>query len=188
MGFPPSPRGVPKIKIKYSIDENGILNVTAIEESSGKTNKITITNDKARLTPEEIKKMVDEAQKYAEDDKKIREQIEARNHLDSDVHIIKKSLTEEQTANKFSPTDKTSLETAISETQQWLEKNLSASKEEVEHQRQAFEQKVSPIMTKLYQGSEPQANSFNQNQARQANFTEPSASSTASGPKIEEVD
>ena len=187
-GFPPAPRGVPKIKIKYSIDENGILNVTAIEESSGKTNKITITNDKARLTPEEIKKMVDEAQKYAEDDKKIREQIEARNNLDSYVHMIKKSLTEEQTANKFSPTDKTSLETAISETQQWLEKNLSASKEEVEHQRQAFEQKVSPIMTKLYQGSEPHANSFNPNQARQANFTEPSASSTASGPKIEEVD
>jgi len=89
-GIPPAPRGIPKIKVTYAIDENGILNVTATEESTGKSNKITITNDKRRLTPEQIKRMVDEAAKHSEDDRIAKEKIEARNALDSYVHQVKK--------------------------------------------------------------------------------------------------
>jgi len=99
-GIPPAPRGIPKIKVTYAIDENGILNVTATEESTGKSNKITITNDKRRLTPEQIKRMVDEAAKHSEDDRIAKEKIEARNALDSYVHQVKKSVNDEKLAGK----------------------------------------------------------------------------------------
>jgi len=203
-GIPPAPRGVPKIKVKYSIDENGILNVTATEESSGKSNKITITNDKGRLTPEQIKRMVDEAAKHADDDRLAKEKIEARNSLDSYAHQTKKMLSEEQIASKISQEDKKEIETAVSDVQQWLEKNLSAEKDEIEHKKQEFEKKVTPIITKIYQGAQggmpggmpggfPGAGSssnFNSgsNFASQPEQKQGGTTSTSSGPKIEEVD
>lgn len=190
-GFPPAPRGVPKIKVKYAIDENGILNVTATEESSGKSNKITITNDKGRLTPEQIKRMVDEAQKHAEDDKKIKDQIDARNNFDSHVHMIKKTLSDEQLASKLSSTDKQTLESAIQESQQWLEKNLSASKEEIDDRRQEFEKKVSTIMSKFYSSSTPPNFTPSTNASDPSQSFNPSSSTSttpSSAPKIEEVD
>jgi len=152
--IPPAPRGTPKIKVKYSIDENGILNVTATEESTGKSNKITITNDKGRLTPEQIKKMVDEAARHADDDRLAREKIEARNGLDSYAHQVKKAIGDEQVASKVSAEDKKEIEAAVADVQQWLEKNLSAEKDEIEHKKQEFEKKVTPIMTKIYQGAQ----------------------------------
>jgi len=153
-GIPPAPRGIPKIKVTYAIDENGILNVTATEESTGKSNKITITNDKRRLTPEQIKRMVDEAAKHSEDDRIAKEKIEARNALDSYVHQVKKSVNDEKLAGKISQEDKKEIETAASEVQQWLEKNITAEKEEIDFKRQEFEKKVTPIMTKIYQGAQ----------------------------------
>merc|ERR1712232_499516 len=210
-GFPPAPRGVPKIKVKYSIDENGILNVSAKEESSGKSNKITITNDKGRLTPEEIKRMVDEAAKHSEDDKKAKEKIEARNALDSYAHMLKKTINDDKLKGKISDEDRKTIETAANEATQWLEKNQSAEKDEIEYQRKELEKKVTPIMTKIYQqsgaqgampgqgGMPPNFNpgnfnpgNFNpgaqqQQQPPQAN-QQSGSSGASSGPKIEEVD
>jgi len=211
-GIPPAPRGVPKIKVKYSIDENGILNVSATEESSGKSNKITISNDKGRLTPEQIKRMVDEAAKHADDDKAAREKIEARNTLDSYAHQVKKSISEEQVAAKISEEDKKEIEAAVADVQQWLEKNLSAEKDEIEHKKQEFEKKVTPIMTKLYQGAQgaqggmpggmpggfpggfpgaggmPDFGGANFGGAQQQTPQGGSGGAASSGPKIEEVD
>ena len=200
-GIPPAPRGVPKIKVKYSIDENGILNVTATDESTGKTNKITITNDKGRLSPEEIKRMVDEAQKHQEDDRIAKEKVEARNNLDSYAHQIKRSIEDEKLKDKIPQEDRKTIENAIQQTLQWLEKNQTAEKDEIEHQRKELEQKVTPIMTKLYQGMgggmpggmpnfqggdfEGGMPNFNQDRG---NNTSSSTGTSSSGPKIEEVD
>jgi len=157
-GIPPAPRGVPKIKVKYAIDENGILNVHATEESTGKSNKITITNDKGRLSPEEIKRMVEEAKRHEEDDKVAKEKVEARNNLDSYAHQIKRSINDEKIKDKIPEEERQTIESAVGETIQWLEKNQTAELDEIEHQRKELEGKVGPIMTKLYQqgGGMPQ--------------------------------
>jgi len=98
--------------------------------------------------------MVDEASKHAEDDRLAKEKIEARNGLDSYAHSIKKAINEEQMASKIDAEDKKVIETAVAEVQQWLEKNISAEKDEIEHVKQEFEKKVTPIMTKIYQGAQ----------------------------------
>jgi len=199
-GIPPAPRGIPKIKVTYAIDENGILNVTATEESTGKSNKITITNDKRRLTPEQIKRMVDEAAKHSEDDRIAKEKIEARNALDSYVHQVKKSVNDEKLAGKISEEDKKEIETAASEVQQWLEKNITAEKEEIDFKRQEFEKKVTPIMTKIYQGAQgggggmpggfpgAQSGGMPGGFGTQQGGTSEDQKGKAGGPKIEEVD
>lgn len=200
-GFPAAPRGVPKIKVRYSIDENGILNVQASEESSGVSNKITITNDKGRLTPEQIKKMVDEAAKHAEDDRLAKEKIEARNQFDGYVHQIKKSINDEKIKDKVPEEDRKVIEQAVSEAQQWLEKNISAEKDEVEERKKEFEQKVTPILTKIYQGGGGGMGSgmptggfssggFNPQSGGFGNSEKPSnsAGSSSTGPQIDEVD
>ena len=95
-GIPPMPRGIPQIEITYDIDANGILNVNAIEKSSGKSEKITVKNEKGRLSAEEIQKMVDEAEQFKEDDNKQREKVEARNGLDNYIFSVKQSLNDEK--------------------------------------------------------------------------------------------
>ena len=186
-GIPPLPRGVPKIKVNYSIDENGILNVIATEESSGKSGNITITNDKGRLSPEEIKRMVDEAQKHQKDDERAKEKVEARNHLDSYAHQIKKTITDEKIKDKITEQDRNVIEEAVKNCIEWLEKNITAEKEEIDDQRQELEKKVGPIMTKLYQesGGMPQPGTQPNNFTSQ-DFDQDT--SNKSGPKIEEVD
>jgi heat shock protein 1/8 len=150
--------------------------------------------------------MVDEAAKHSEDDRIAKEKIEARNGLDSYVHQVKKAVNDEKLAGKVTQEDKKEVETAVSEVQQWLEKNLSAEKEEIEHQRKEFEKKVTPIMTKIYQGAqggEGGMPNFNQGgfggEGGMPNFNQGgfggqqppqggSGGSSSSGPKIEEVD
>ena len=187
-GFPPAPRGVPKIRIKYSVDENGILNVTATEESTGKTNKITITNEKGRLTPEQIKRMVEEAKQHEEEDKLAKEKIEIRNNLESYVHILKKTINDEKLIGKISEEDKKTIEKACSETSSWLEKNQNADKDELDHKHKELQKITEPIMTKLYsQGATPNDNTNGSSfQGTPSNST--GSSNTSSGPKIEEVD
>merc|ERR1719248_536641 len=92
-GIPPMPRGQPQIDVCFDIDANGILNVSALEKSTGKENKITITNDKGRLSQEEIERMAEEAEEFAEEDKKVREKIEARNQLENYVYSMKNQLS-----------------------------------------------------------------------------------------------
>jgi len=109
-GIPPAPRGVPQIEISYDLDANGILTVNATDKSSGKSEKISITQNKGRLSEEQIKKMVDEAKKYEEEDKKMKEKVEARNDYENYLYNIRNSLTEEHLKDKFSSEEKEKIE------------------------------------------------------------------------------
>jgi L1 cell adhesion molecule like protein len=148
--IPPAPRGVPKIEVTFDIDANGILNVTAIEKSSGKEDRITIKNDSGRLSKEEIKRMHDDAEKYKKEDEAQRERISAKNSLESYCYNMKSSLNDENISSKLSAEDKSKMNEMIEATIKWLDANQSAEKEEFEHQLKEIHNICSPIMTKLY--------------------------------------
>merc|ERR1712167_413878 len=150
-GIPPAPRGVPQIEVAYDIDADGILNVSAKESASGKTNKITITNDKGRLSQSEIDRMVEEAEKYKHEDEANKNKIEAKNALENYCFSLKNTLSEEQFKSKIEDSDKETIEKGIEETLQWLDRNQAAEKDEFEAQQKDLEAKVNPIMMKVYQ-------------------------------------
>jgi heat shock 70kDa protein 1/2/6/8 len=149
-GIPPMPRGVPQIEVTYDIDANGILNVTAVEKSTGKENKITITNDKGRLSAADIERMVSEAEKYKADDERQRQRIDAKNSLENYAYGLRNSIREEKLAAKINADDKKTIEGAVDETIAWLDSHPSAEKEEYEEKQKALEGKANPIMMKLY--------------------------------------
>jgi len=152
-GIPPAPRGVPQIEVTFEIDVNGILKVTAEDKGTGNKNNIVIQNDQNRLTPEEIEKMVHDAEKYADEDKKIKEKVEARNDLEGFAYSLKTQLADkEKLAGKLSTEDKETIEKAVEEKIKWLEENQSADGEEYKAKKKELEEIVQPIMSKLYQG------------------------------------
>ncbi len=108
-GIPPAPRGVPQIEVSFDLDANGIMNVSASDKSTGKTNKITITNDKGRLSQDEIERMVKEAERFKEEDSRQRKKIEAKNALENYAYSLKNTMSEEKTASKIDASDKESL-------------------------------------------------------------------------------
>jgi len=152
-GIPPAPRGVPQIEVTFDIDANGILNVTALERSTNKENKITITNDKGRLSKEDIERMVNEAEKYRNEDEKQKETISAKNGLESYCFNMKATLDEENLKSKISESDRTTIMDKCNETIKWLDANQLADKEEYEHRQKELEGVCNPIITKLYQGA-----------------------------------
>merc|ERR1712165_407761 len=129
-GIPPMPRGQPQIDVCFDIDANGILNVSALEKSTGKENKITITNDKGRLSQDEIERMVSEAEKFKAEDDANRNRIESKNGLENYCYSLKGSISGDEVAAKMDPADKTALEGKIEETISWLDSNPAAEKEE----------------------------------------------------------
>merc|ERR1712045_1026570 len=138
MGFdltniPPTPRGVPQIEVTFEIDANGILVVSAEDKGTGSKEKITITNDQNRLTPEDIEKMINDAEKFADEDAKLKGKVEARNELESYAYSLK---------NQLSDNEKIA----------WLEENADADAEELKAQKKEMEDIVQPIIAKLYQG------------------------------------
>ncbi|KAJ3014022.1 hypothetical protein NUW54_g1417 [Trametes sanguinea] len=149
-GIPPAPRGVPQIEVTFDIDANGILNVSASDKTTGKSNRITITNDKGRLSKEEIERMVSEAEKYKAEDEAAAARITARNALESYAYNLRNSLTDEKLASKFDAADKKKLEDAVNETISWLDNSSEASKEEYEEHQKELEAVANPIMQKLY--------------------------------------
>ena len=149
-GIPPAPRGVPKIKVSFDIDANGILNVSAKDESTGRTNAITITNDSGRLSKADIDRMVADAEKYRKEDELQRETIEARNSLEKYVYNVKQAAEDSSAEKKLNAAD---LETVKSKTQEvmaWLDRNSMAEKEEYEEKKEDLERVCSPIMAKLH--------------------------------------
>ncbi|XP_066969981.1 heat shock 70 kDa protein cognate 4-like [Macrobrachium rosenbergii] len=149
-GIPPAPRGVPQIEVTFDIDANGILNVSAVDKSTGKENKITITNDKGRLSKEEIDRMVNDAEKYQEDDAKQRERIEAKNRLESLCFSVKSAVSEPSVADKLSADEKRSVEQKAEDCLKWLDANQLAEKEEYEHQMKELEQVWRPLASKVH--------------------------------------
>jgi len=153
--IPPAPRGVPQIEVTFEIDANGILNVGAEDKGTGKSEKITITNDKGRLSQEEIERMVEEAEEFAEEDRKIKERVDARNSLETYAYNMKNSVEDDdKLANKLEDEDKLAVEEAIKETLDWLDDNQNAEKEEYEDKLKEMEAVCNPIVSKVYQQGE----------------------------------
>lgn len=150
-GIPPAPRGVPQIEVTFDIDANGILHVSARDKTTGQTKGITITNDKGRLSKEEIEKMVRDAEMYAQDDQAARERVEAKNALESYVYTLRNTIKDEKVANLLSEEDKATINSLIEEHIKWLDANQQAEKDEYEYKKKTLEEKVNPIFTKMYQ-------------------------------------
>ncbi|XP_011800131.1 PREDICTED: heat shock 70 kDa protein 1 isoform X6 [Mandrillus leucophaeus] len=179
-GIPPAPRGVPQIEVTFDIDANGILNVTATDKSTGKANKITITNDKGRLSKEEIERMVQEAEKYKAEDEVQRERVSAKNALESYAFNMKSAVEDEGLKGKISEADKKKVLDKCQEVISWLDANTLAEKDEFEHKRKELEQVCNPIISGLYQGAGgPGPGGFGAQGPK---------GGSGSGPTIEEVD
>ncbi|GBM05355.1 Endoplasmic reticulum chaperone BiP [Araneus ventricosus] len=162
-GIPPAPRGVPQIEVTFEIDVNGILKVTAEDKGTGIKEKITITNDHNRLTPEDIERMIKDAEQFAEEDKRIKEKVEARNELESYAYSLKNQVADkEKLGGKLSSSEKEKMEEAIEEKIKWLDENQDAEADEFQRQKKELEDVVQPIISKLYaSGATPGGDSDN---------------------------
>jgi heat shock 70kDa protein 1/2/6/8 len=154
-GIPPMPRGVPQIEITYDLDANGILNVAAVEKSSGKENKITITNDKGSLSSEDVERMVKEAEQYKEEDEKNASRVGAKNELENTCYSFKNTLSDEKMSDKLSEDDKKLISNSVDECIKWLDENQNEEKEVYEEKKKELEGVVQPIMMKVYQANMP---------------------------------
>ena len=176
-GIPPMPRGVPQIEISYDLDANGILNVSACEKSTGKTDNITVTNDKGRLSKEDIDKMVEEAERFKEDDEKAKELIESRNNFENQIYQFKSTLNDEKMSELIDESMKEELTKIIDENLSWLENNQAATKEEYDSKIKNFQESMKPLQEKMM-GSMPQSD-FNKTE---------NTESSSNSPNIEDVD
>ncbi len=169
-GIPPMPRGVPQVEVTFDIDANGILNVTAAEKSTGKSNKITITNDKGRLSREDVDRLVEEAAKHEAEDKARYAKVEAKNGLEGYLYNARNSLKEEKVKEKLGENAEGATR-VLDEAIEWLGNQGDLEKEEYEAKQKEVEERIRPVMMKLYAGQE----------GAPAAAPEP-------GPKVEEVD
>lgn len=153
-GIPPMPRGQPQIEVTFDVDENSILHVSAAEKGSGSKEEITITNDKGRLSEEDIERMVKEAAEFEEEDRKMRENVEARNSLESVAYQLKSQINDkEKLGGKLSAEDKKEVEDAVKEALKFLDENPTAEKEEYEEAKNTLTSKTNPIVSKVYKDS-----------------------------------
>jgi L1 cell adhesion molecule like protein len=189
-GIPPAPRGVPQIDVTFDIDANGLLNVSAEDKTTGKKNQITITNDKGRLSKEEIERMVTDAKKYEEDDKQQRDRIDGKNNLENYAYSMKNTVSDEKVASKLDSADKQKILDAVDKAVKWLERNQEASKDEYESQQKELEGVCNPIVAKMYQagGGAPGGMPDLGGMGGMPGMGGASAGGASSGPKVEEVD
>merc|ERR1739838_259603 len=174
-GIPPAPRGVPQIEVTFDVDANGILNVSAVDKSSGKSEKITVTNDKGRLSSEDIEKMVADAEKFKAEDDVQKERISAKNGLESYCFNMKSTVEDDKFKGKISESDLKTISEKCQETNDWLDQNQTAEIDEYKHIQKEIESICNPIVSKLYQQGEAPQNGMPSGQ-------------TNSGPNVEEVD
>uniref|UniRef100_A0A8C2Q049 Heat shock protein family A (Hsp70) member 8 n=1 Tax=Cyprinus carpio TaxID=7962 RepID=A0A8C2Q049_CYPCA len=187
-GIPPAPRGVPQIEVTFDIDANGIMNVSAVDKSTGKENKITITNDKGRLSKEDIERMVQEAEKYKVEDDVQRDKVSAKNGLESYAFNMKSTVEDEKLKGKISDEDKQKILDKCNEVISWLDKNQTAEKEEFEHQQKELEKVCNPIITKLYQSAGGMPGGMPEGMPGGFPGAGSAPGGGSSGPTIEEVD
>ncbi|KAL0929173.1 hypothetical protein M5K25_001117 [Dendrobium thyrsiflorum] len=182
-GIPPAPRGVPQINVCFDIDANGILNVSAEDKTTGQKNKITITNDKGRLSKEEIEKMVQEAEKYKTEDEEHKKKVEAKNALENYAYNMRNTINDEKIGGKLNPADKKKIEETIDKAIQWLDGNQLAEAEEFEDKMKELESVCNPIIAKMYQGG---GGAMDEDVPRGGSSG--AGAGASAGPKIEEVD
>jgi L1 cell adhesion molecule like protein len=186
-GIPPAPRGTPQIEVTFDVDANGILNVSAVEKAGGKTEKITITNDKGRLSKEEIEKMVADSEKFKAEDEKQKERIDAKNQLESYCFNIKSTLDDDKLAEKISAQDKSSCLEKCNDTIAWLDKNQTAETEEFKQKQKELENVFSPITQKLYSNGQ-NTQQFPSPGGCAAESGQGFGGNNYGGPTVEEVD
>jgi len=149
-GIPPAPRGVPQIEVTFDLDANGIMNVSALEKGTGKTNQIVITNDKGRLSKEDIERMLAEAEKFKEEDEAEGRRVAAKNGLESYAYSLRNTLNDSKVDEKLDASDKETLRTEIDKIVNWLDENQQATREEYEEHQKELEGVANPIMMKFY--------------------------------------
>jgi len=161
-GIPPAPRGTPQIEVTFEIDVNGIFTVTASEKAGGKTEQVTITAEKGRLSDEEIQRMLQEAEDMAEQDKAAKERVQSRNELENLVYSVRNQLNDEEKGikSKLSEDEVETIETVVKETMSWLDDNLQSEKEDYEQKKKEFEQVIHPIFAKFSGGAGPQGGAY----------------------------
>ena len=169
-GIPPAPRGVPQIEVSFDIDANGILNVSAEDKNSGKNQKITITNDSGRLSKDDIEKMVNDAEKYKEQDEDVKERVELKNGIE---HLLTTAKNHDKLDD--TPNARKMVESLYQDTMEWLDNNQEASKEELQSKKEEIEKIINPVLASLYKQSAPEN-------------TPPGDGEPANGPTVEEVD
>jgi L1 cell adhesion molecule like protein len=152
-GIPPAPRGVPQIEVTFDVNADGIMNVTAQEKSTGNIKKITIKNEKGRLSQEQIDKMVSDAEKFKEQDEKVKKRVEAKNGLEGYLFGVRNSLNNEQFGTAMSQADKDEVNKVINDGLAWIDGNQEATPEEYESKQKEFEGKIMPIMQRAYQAA-----------------------------------
>ena len=179
--IPPMPRGQPQIEVSFDLDANCILNVSAVEKSTGKSNKITITNDKGRLSKDEVERLVQEAAKHEAEDKALFERVEAKNQLESYLYNARNSLNEEKVKEKLGEEATTALAT-VEEGIVWLGDHQEEGKEVYADKQKEYTDKIQPTMMKLYQDAAADFKAGGGGPADAAQEAPPT------GPKIEEVD
>ena len=148
-GLPPAPRGVPQIDVTFQVDANGLLQVQAVDKGSGKAENISITADKGRLSEEEIERMVQEAEQYAEEDRLVKERIDAKNGLESYLYNLKNTI-EDGGDDKLSAEDRKDLADIVAETLDWMDDNPAVDKEDYLEKQREVEQIANPIMRNFY--------------------------------------
>ena len=153
-GIPPAPRGVPQIEVTFEIDENSILSVIAKEKGTGKEEQITITNDKGRLSKEEIEAMIRDSEKFAEQDKELKEKIDAKNSLENYIYTMKNTIEDkEKLADKIEADDKDKIKEALSDAQDWLSSHDDADRDDLESQLKELQSICDPIIAKVYKST-----------------------------------
>lgn len=188
-GIPPAPRGVPQINVCFDIDANGILNVSAEDKTAGVKNKITITNDKGRLSKEEIEKMVHDAEKYKAEDEEVKKKVDAKNALENYAYNMRNTIRDEKFAGKLDPADKSKIEEAINGAISWLDQNQLAEVDEFEDKTKELEGICNPIIAKMYQGgAAPMGGEDDDIPTSGGAGAGAGSGSGGRGPKIEEVD
>jgi len=150
-GIPPAPRGTPQVEVTFEIDENSLLTVSAHEKGTGKQESITITNDTGRLTKEEIDKMVEDAEKFAEQDKEIKEKLDAKHQLENYIYQMRNQIEDkEKLADKLDEDDKNTIDEALKEQKEWLDANDDADKDDLEDHYKDLQKVCDPIIAKVY--------------------------------------
>ena len=176
-GIPPMPRGVPQIEITYDVDADGILNVSALEKSSGKKENITVTNDRGRLSQEDIDRMVKEAEEFKEDDMKQKEKVDAKNELEMLIFQCKSQLEKPEIQEKLNSEDKDEANARLNEIQTWIDND----EEKEKHQYEEKKKEIETLSMKLFQ---PPENNSETTETNNSSYEE----EQDNGPSIEEID
>ena len=179
-GIPPMPRGVPQIEVTFDIDANGILNVSAVEKSTGKQSQITITNEKGRLSKADIERMVQQAEQYKAEDELVKARVEAKNALQNYCFTMRNTLQEEKLKDKFTTADKETIEKSVSDALNWADANENEEVAAYEAKQKEIEAVCNPIMMRVYQGAAGGPGGFPGAEAAHG--------AAPGGPSVEEVD